>query len=219
MIYCFKFCFQILLASLQPGALILTPLVIRSPPPPPPPHSSLSVAPPLPLPPVTPDMRPARDGGGEATTSVADVVSALTGSGGGGVGGGGPGVGACGGGGGGWGGWGRLEPFRTVETDEAGRAEAAAAAAAAESSNVGRVTGGPMSLGAALVVAAAAAPTGVHRWEGWFGDGPGRAVQVEPIKPRLEAPGTKRLILKCDDLLSSFAFKFNLCRYTQERPN
>jgi hypothetical protein len=39
-------------------------------------------------------------------------------------------------------------------------------------------------------------------------------VQVDPIKPTLKAPGTKRLKLKGDDLLSSFGFKFNLCRYT-----
>jgi hypothetical protein len=30
----------------------------------------------------------------------------------------------------------------------------------------------------------------------------------------LKAPGTKRLKLKCDGLLLSFAFKFNLRRYT-----
>jgi hypothetical protein len=39
-----------------------------------------------------------------------------------------------------------------------------------------------------------------------------KAVQVDPIKPTLEAPGTKRLKLKYDETLSSFAFKFNLCR-------
>jgi hypothetical protein len=42
----------------------------------------------------------------------------------------------------------------------------------------------------------------------------GRAVQVDPIKPTLKAPGTKRLKLKCHKLLSSFAFKFNLRRYS-----
>ena len=45
-------------------------------------------------------------------------------------------------------------------------------------------------------------------------DDNGRAVQVDPIKPTLKAPGTKRLKLKYDELLSSFAFKFNLRRYT-----
>jgi len=44
--------------------------------------------------------------------------------------------------------------------------------------------------------------------------GPGRAVQVDPINPMLKAPGTKHLKLKYYKLLSSFAFKFNLCRYT-----
>jgi hypothetical protein len=33
------------------------------------------------------------------------------------------------------------------------------------------------------------------------------------MKPKLKAPGTKRLTLKCDGTLSSFAFKFNLRRY------
>jgi len=39
-------------------------------------------------------------------------------------------------------------------------------------------------------------------------------VQVDPIKPKLEPPGTKRLKLKCDILLSTSAFKFNLRRYS-----
>jgi hypothetical protein len=34
------------------------------------------------------------------------------------------------------------------------------------------------------------------------------------MKPKLKAPGTERLKLKCDILLSTPAFKFNLCRYT-----
>jgi hypothetical protein len=34
------------------------------------------------------------------------------------------------------------------------------------------------------------------------------------MKPKLEAPGTKRLTLKCNGPLSSFAFKFILRRYT-----
>jgi hypothetical protein len=42
---------------------------------------------------------------------------------------------------------------------------------------------------------------------------PARAVQVDPIKPTLKAPGTKRLKLKHDKLLSSFAVNFNLRRY------
>ena len=43
---------------------------------------------------------------------------------------------------------------------------------------------------------------------------PGEAVQVDPIKPKLKAPGTKRLKLEYDTLLLSFAFNFNLRRYT-----
>ena len=42
---------------------------------------------------------------------------------------------------------------------------------------------------------------------------PGQAVQVDPIKPTLKPPGTKRLKLKCDELRSSFGFKFNVRRY------
>jgi hypothetical protein len=41
----------------------------------------------------------------------------------------------------------------------------------------------------------------------------GRAVHVDPIKPTLTAPGTKRLKLKYYILLSTFAFKVNLRRY------
>ena len=41
----------------------------------------------------------------------------------------------------------------------------------------------------------------------------GRAVQVDSIKPKLKPPGTKRLKLNCDILLSTSAFKFNLRRY------
>jgi len=43
---------------------------------------------------------------------------------------------------------------------------------------------------------------------------PGKAVQVDPIKPTLEAPGIKLLNLKYDEPLSKFAFKFNLRRYS-----
>jgi hypothetical protein len=45
----------------------------------------------------------------------------------------------------------------------------------------------------------------------------GRTVQVDPIKPKLELPGTKRLKLKCEEPLSKFGFKFNVRRYTVER--
>jgi len=42
----------------------------------------------------------------------------------------------------------------------------------------------------------------------------GEAVQVDPMRPMLKAPGTKRLKLKYHKLLSSFAFEFNLRRYS-----
>ena len=41
----------------------------------------------------------------------------------------------------------------------------------------------------------------------------GRAVQVDPINPKLKAPGTERLKLKYNNLLSTSGFKFNLRRY------
>ena len=41
----------------------------------------------------------------------------------------------------------------------------------------------------------------------------GGAVQVDPMKPKLKAPGTKRLKRTFDVLVSKFAFKFNLRRY------
>jgi len=45
--------------------------------------------------------------------------------------------------------------------------------------------------------------------------GQGRAVQVDPIKPKLKPPGTKLLKPEYDGLLSKFGFNFNLRRYTQ----
>ena len=44
----------------------------------------------------------------------------------------------------------------------------------------------------------------------------GGAVQVDPIKPTLKAPGSERLKLNCDELLSSFAFKLKLRHYNWE---
>ena len=38
-------------------------------------------------------------------------------------------------------------------------------------------------------------------------------MQVEPIQPKLKPPGTKRVNLKLDDLLSTSAFRLNLRRY------
>jgi hypothetical protein len=46
----------------------------------------------------------------------------------------------------------------------------------------------------------------------------GRAVQVGPIKSTLKAPGTQRLKLKYEELLSDFGFKFNLRRYSKAPP-
>jgi len=42
----------------------------------------------------------------------------------------------------------------------------------------------------------------------------GTAVQVEPIKPMLKAPGNTRLNLRYDGPLSKLAFNFNSHRYT-----
>jgi len=42
----------------------------------------------------------------------------------------------------------------------------------------------------------------------------GMAVQVDPMRPNLKPRGTKRLKLKCDILLSTSAFKFNLRHYS-----
>ena len=40
-------------------------------------------------------------------------------------------------------------------------------------------------------------------------------MQVDPITSKLKPPGTKRLKVKCDILLSNAGFKFNLSRYTK----
>ena len=40
-------------------------------------------------------------------------------------------------------------------------------------------------------------------------------MQVDPVKPTLKAPGTRRLKLKCDEPLLNFAFNFNLRRSTK----
>ena len=40
-------------------------------------------------------------------------------------------------------------------------------------------------------------------------------MRIDPIEPTLKAPGTKRLKLKCDKLLSSLGFNFNLRRYAK----
>jgi len=43
--------------------------------------------------------------------------------------------------------------------------------------------------------------------------GRGRAVRVEPMTPKLKAPGIMFFKLKYDEPLSNFAFEFNLRRY------
>jgi len=43
----------------------------------------------------------------------------------------------------------------------------------------------------------------------------GEAVQVDPMEPTLIAPGSERLKLQYDNLLSSIGFTFNMCRYTK----
>ena len=42
-------------------------------------------------------------------------------------------------------------------------------------------------------------------------------MQIDPIKPKLRPPETKRLKLKYDGLLSNFGFKFNVRRYNGGR--
>ena len=44
-------------------------------------------------------------------------------------------------------------------------------------------------------------------------------MQVKPMNPKLKAPGTKRLKLFFVNLLSSFAFDFNLRRYIKAVQN
>jgi len=45
---------------------------------------------------------------------------------------------------------------------------------------------------------------------------PGEALQVDPIKRTLKPPGAKRLKLNYNEILSGFAFIFNMRRYTLE---
>ena len=49
-------------------------------------------------------------------------------------------------------------------------------------------------------------------------DGLGKAVQVDPIKRTLKAPGINRLKLQYDEPPSNFALCFNLSRYTSASP-
>jgi hypothetical protein len=49
-------------------------------------------------------------------------------------------------------------------------------------------------------------------------DQPGRAVQVDPIKPTLKAPGSKLSTRRCDGPLSNFAFNLNLLNLRRYNP-
>ena len=51
------------------------------------------------------------------------------------------------------------------------------------------------------------------RWRGGGGTFLGKATQVDPIKPMSNAPGTKRLKLTYEKLLSRLAFNLYLRRY------
>ena len=51
--------------------------------------------------------------------------------------------------------------------------------------------------------------------QGGGGGWRGRAVHLDPIKPKLKAPGIKLSKLKFDKPLSNFAFNFNLRRYSE----
>jgi len=43
-------------------------------------------------------------------------------------------------------------------------------------------------------------------------------VHVDPIKPTLKPPGTKRLKLKYEKLVSNFDFNYSLRRYDKGKP-
>jgi len=58
--------------------------------------------------------------------------------------------------------------------------------------------------------------SGYGRYKAKFKDN-GNTVQVDPIKPKLKPLGSMCLKLKCDVLLSTSAFKFNLRRHTTAR--
>ena len=45
----------------------------------------------------------------------------------------------------------------------------------------------------------------------------GKAVQADPVKPTLKAPGIELSKLKYDESLTTFAFKFNLRRYKWDK--
>jgi hypothetical protein len=61
---------------------------------------------------------------------------------------------------------------------------------------------------------------GVFMAGDWMRQGPGshgRAVHVDPMKPKLKAPGTKLWKLEHEKLLLRFAFNYNWRHYTTAR--
>jgi len=51
----------------------------------------------------------------------------------------------------------------------------------------------------------------------WGAAGRGGAVQLEPMKPTLKPPGSERMKVRCDDVLSNFALTFQLRLYNAVR--
>jgi hypothetical protein len=97
-----------------------------------------------------------------------------------------------------------------------GRGGAGAGGGGPAAAAAGTPSGYSRTRGRGLLRAGAVLPRAVLRRRGSYGaPGPsgagvqkpqGRVVQVDPMKPTLRAPGSNRLKLKCDGLLSSFAF-------------
>jgi hypothetical protein len=92
-------------------------------------------------------------------------------------------------------------PCSTTSLDGARKSAAQLTAAAAAAAEDGAGAAGAALDGAAAALAAQRTALG-------------RAVQVDPMNSKLKPPGTKRLKLKCDILLSTSAFKFNLRCYS-----
>jgi hypothetical protein len=67
-------------------------------------------------------------------------------------------------------------------------------------------------MGKLSVMEVGESPHSLICWTVYWMRGGAVQVQVDPIKLTLKPFGTKRLELKCDELVSSFAFKFNLRR-------
>jgi len=117
---------------------------------------------------------------------------------------------------------------RTADADAAAAADAAVAAdaddAAAAASAMMTMTSATSTEWATMIgddLPTVASPSGGPLRDSLTSTGdmpaPGRAVHVDPIKPTLEALGTKRLKLKRDEPPSNLASKFNLRLYTRVR--